>query len=87
MIFVIFWPLEQPKLAQKKAAIQSAASAASLEPQKNSNNPRKNLEKITEKLYFLAFYIGNPIETAQAFREAVTKSVLYREICRDNFMF
>ena len=37
--------------------IKSAASAASLDPRKNPNNPRKNREKINEKVFFFAFYI------------------------------
>ena len=41
-----------------QAVIKSAASAASLDPRKNQNNPRKNREKIKEKLPFWAFYIG-----------------------------
>ena len=43
-----------------QAVIQSAASAASLGTQKNPNNPRKNVEKMKGKLFFVAFYIGNP---------------------------
>ena len=47
--------------AVREFANKSAASAASLGPRKNPNHPRKNREKIKDKLPFCVFYIGNPV--------------------------
>ena len=40
-----------PDHVKFQAVIKSAASAASLDPRKNTNNPRKNCEKMKENFF------------------------------------